>query len=68
LAKLFYSAVIRILSSNFNQAEKEKSKPEPAAGAGAKPGKGPAEEEISPNEYFKLRFILNCMEKNSVPI
>eukprot|EP00088_Acartia_fossae_P055869 TRINITY_DN6494_c0_g2_i1.p1 TRINITY_DN6494_c0_g2~~TRINITY_DN6494_c0_g2_i1.p1 ORF type:complete len:577 (+),score=167.46 TRINITY_DN6494_c0_g2_i1:41-1771(+) len=36
------------------KAEKEKNKPEPAKGAGAAKAKV-NEEEISPNEYFKLR-------------
>ena len=39
------------------QAEKEKNKPPEAA----KPGKAAAkvnEEDISPNEYFKLRWVI----------
>ena len=39
----------------FAQAEKEKSKPEQPAAAAAKTSKL-AEEEISPNEYFKIRL------------
>jgi len=37
------------------KAEKEKNRPEPAKGAAAAPKNKVAEEEISPNEYFKLR-------------